>query len=88
MNNKNMSPSDLEVLIHYHCCPAQHPRHDAPAVIESTNKFLSDEIIRDCNGNQSGYTTTEKGRAWLKMILNTPYPTQCWVDGNGNRIEL
>lgn len=81
-----MSPSDLEVLIHYHRCPAQHPRYDAPAVIEATKKFLMDEIIKVDYGNESGYSTTEKGRAWLSMILKTPYPVQFWVDDNGNKV--
>lgn len=84
-----MSPSDLEVLIHYHCCHEKHPRHDATAVIEATHKFLSDGIIDETDW-YAGYTTTEKGKAWLAMILKTPYPTsvQCWVDGNGDKIDV
>ena len=83
-----MSPSNLEVLIHYHCTASQHLRYEAPAIIEATKKFLRDDIIKVDYGNESGYSTTEKGRAWLSMILKTPYPTQCWVDDNGNRIKL
>jgi len=81
-----MSPSDLEVLIHYHCFPLKHPRCNAPAVIQAIKMFLRDEIIKECE-NDSGYTTTEKGRAWVKMILSTPYPTQQWVDDKGNVIN-
>jgi hypothetical protein len=86
--NKNMSPLDLEVLIHYHCNPYQHHRHDSPCVADATKTFFMDGIIDKSNKTGSGYTTTEKGRAWLAMILKTPYPTQCWVDGNGNRIDV
>jgi len=88
MNRKNnaMSPSDLEVLIHYHCDPYQYPRYDDHVVVEATKKFLQDDIIKVDNRSDSGYSTTEKGKAWINMILKTPHPVQCWVDENGNKV--
>ena len=41
-----MTPSDIEVLLHYHCSPEPHPRIDAPAVREVTKRFLKDGIIK------------------------------------------
>jgi len=81
-----MSPSDIEVLIHYHCCPAVHPRDDAPAVQEATQEFLMDGIIMHDAKSKSGYRTTERGRALLAAICATPLPTEAWVDDNGKVI--
>lgn len=81
------TPNDIEVLIHCHCSPNVHPRADAPAVIETIERFLNDEIIERSLRNEGTYNTTDKGRAWLKCILNVPYPTQRWVDSNGNAIN-
>ena len=80
-----MTPNDIEILIHYHVCPKVHPRDYAPAVKQSINKFLRDGIIKHDSQSQRGhhYTTTEKGRAWLEMILKTPYPKQVRIDEKG-----
>ncbi len=82
-----MTPNDLEVLIHYHTTPGKHPRIDAPAVVESINGFLKDGVLKRAELN---IVVTEMGRAWLDIILETPYPTMVWADiritdGNFNR---
>ena len=62
-------------------------------IIEST-KIVGDIV----NGDHSSvvyeialhpqiYTTTEKGKAWLKAILSTPYPELVWLDEKGERIK-
>jgi hypothetical protein len=58
----------------------------APAVIETTDRFLRDGIIeRRLDGS---FGTTEKGATWLAMILRVPYPTrlEMWVDERGEKI--
>lgn len=80
------SPSDIEVLIHCHSCPYPHPRIDAPAVSEAISWFCSLGII-DAIGEDT-YITTERGKAWLQMIQNTPFPTRAWVDENGEVIDV
>ena len=81
-----MSPSDIEVLIHCHVCPRPHPRIDAPAVRDAINRFCDHGIIIYTDENT--YTTTDRGKAWLQMILNTPFPTRAWVDKNGEVIDV
>lgn len=78
-----MSPSDLEVLLHYHRTSMPHPRWDAPAVIGAIDGFLKDGIIVENQENRiKTYTITDKGKAWLTMILKTPMPLTAWVDEN------
>ena len=83
-----MSPSDIEVLIHYHCCPAIHPRASAGAVKEATNEFLSAGIIEANNVIASGYSTTGRGKALMEVLCATPFPVPAWADGNGKVIEF
>jgi DNA-binding PadR family transcriptional regulator len=76
-----MSPSDLEVLIHCHAVAGVHPRFDAPAVRDAIYRFRSDGIIEEHSlPCRNEFYTTEKGKAWLEMILRTPMPTEAWID--------
>lgn len=82
------TPSDLEVLIHFHVCALPHPRAQAPAVQDAIRRFTNAGILEPepAEGGQQApayygcYQTTEKGRAWLSMILATPYPKTAYVD--------
>ena len=80
------SPSDIEVLIHYFVSPTIHPRIDAGAVKSTINTFLKDGIFVSDTTNSNYYQVTEKGRAWLKVIVNTPYPKAIWVDQHGDKV--
>lgn len=82
-----MSPSDIEILIHYHCCPVVHERADAPAVKEGTSRFLSHGIIEADDSCKSGYRTTARGRAFMEVLCSTQFPTEAWIDSNGKVIE-
>lgn len=88
-----MTPNEIEVLLHYHTSPSVHPRIDAPAVRGAIEGFLKNGIFR-CGENDRGllvkalYETTDKGNALVQMLCNTPYPTQQWVDANGDVIEF
>jgi DNA-binding PadR family transcriptional regulator len=80
------TPNDIEILIHCHCRPEVHPRIDAPAVQETMKRFIVDGIIEQYK-TEKYFITTEKGDAWLKLILQVPYPKQAWVDSNNKIIE-
>lgn len=73
-----LSPSDIEVLLHCHTCPAPHPRHDAPAVIESIDMFFQAGMILPTPTRSFTFTTTPKGNAFIQALLNTPEPVQSW----------
>lgn len=78
-----LTPNDLEVLLHCHTIPAVHPRVDASGVQKTINRFLDKGIIAP---KEEYYCTTEKGAAWVKIILQVPCPIQVWVDRDNNII--
>ena len=80
-----MTLNDLEILIFYHVCRSEHPRIDSPAVQESLQNLLRYDLISYVH--HSIYETTSRGKAWLKLILETPLPRMAWVDSNGNFID-
>lgn len=73
-----LTPNEINVLLHYHVCPEQHPRANSPAVVDATQKFLIDGIF-DSTGS-GRITTTDKGKAFVQMLCETPYPKLVWVD--------
>ena len=79
-----MTPNELEILMHYYISPKPHPRIDAPACQETTQKFMDDGIF-EFNGGDS-YLVTEKGQAWIRMILKTPYPIPAYIDHKGKEV--
>ncbi len=78
------SPLEIELLIHFYACAEDHPRRNAPAVEEAICNFVLDGIF-ELRSNR--IQVTEKGRAWLKVILSTEYPSLAWVDKNGQVID-
>lgn len=92
------APNDIDILLHYYTTPGDHPRIDAPAVIESIQNFREDGILTGTYGevsvvadkvvrSKAEYRITKKGRVWLSMILNTPYPIKKWCTPNGEAIR-
>ena len=87
-----MTPSAIEVLLHYHVSPARHPRHDAPAVVEARERFIELGAITpawligssyvECLPGEVDLTqhdtfaTTAKGKAWVEALCRTPYPEE------------
>lgn len=86
MSRFQTSPSDIEVLIHFYVSPEPHPRRHTPAVEDAIAMFEKDEILKRINIG-SGYTVTDKGVAWLNMILETPYPEKIWIDPRNKKNE-
>lgn len=77
-----MTPSDIEILIHYHVSQEVHPRIHAPAIQESIDRFIAWGILEP-----DTHKTTEKGHALIATLCNTEMPRQAWVDSNNNLIE-
>lgn len=84
-----MTPSALEVLLHFHSIPEPHPRATAPAVMEAIAGFVQLEILdplppapgAPCPPRYCGcHVLTPKGRFWLDMILATPMPVVRYAD--------
>jgi len=91
---RRLSPSDLEVILHYHFLPEAHPRVTAPAVRRAIKMFLaakmlthSEDLDEDFDGDGDAmendsklFTTTERGKVFVEMLCSTPYPMEAWVD--------
>ena len=79
-----MTPLEIEVLIHCHACPCPHPRINAPAVWGTIKYFQDQGLIRPV---KNYYETTDRGKAMVYLLCNTPFPLQQWVDQYGNIIS-
>jgi len=86
-NGEDMTPNDIEILIHCHVSSQVHPRYDAPAVRATLEKFEEVGLIEKAEG-ATYYRTTEMGDAYVRVLCSTPLPTRRWVDQNGNPIDL
>jgi hypothetical protein len=72
------TPFQLEIIIHHHCSGAPFERSEAPAYRETVEGLEALGLLeKDVRGMP---TTTEKGRALVKVWCNTPVPIQKWVD--------
>jgi hypothetical protein len=79
-----MTPNDIEILIHCHVSPTPHPRFEC-------NKDVFDSLelngLIEYHEHLIGvYVTTARGRAHINQLCSTPWPTQAWVDKNGEVI--
>lgn len=85
----------IELLIHYHLSHNEHPRIYIPALRGFAQDLVLDGIFEEISNsapekiNAPSYRLTEKGIAWLLMLLNTPYPVAktIWFDQNGKPID-
>ena len=78
-----MTPLEIEVLIHCHTCNAPHPRLNAPAVAGAIRDFENEGVVRPY---ADYYKTTDKGKAMVILLCSIPFPTQQWIDQYGNVI--
>ncbi len=80
-----MSPLQLQILLHYHCCVDDYPDLTPPAQQEFMHRFLRDGyLIRTDQYNQMNatgakYKATEKLHFYCEALCNTPEPRQIWV---------
>lgn len=74
-----MTPNDIEVILHFYCCPAPHPRIDAPAVESSIRQFIAAGLLEANPKSNSGYTVTDGGKMLIDAICDIPFPVRQWV---------
>lgn len=74
----NMTPNDIDVLLHCYVSPVVHPRIEAPAVQQTIARFVEQELIVRVNG--SVYKTTPRGEAHVQQLCNLPLPRAVWLD--------
>lgn len=71
----NISPSDIEFMIHCYCTSKPHEYNDSPAIIGAIDNFLREDTIVSIEKLVDGelvspysYTTTDKGAAWVSYL--------------------
>lgn len=80
-----MTPLHIGLLLHHHChCEpySEHdPRHaESSAVSEYRKHLILEDLLTVDAQSGSGYMTTERGKALVQMLCDTPYPISEWVN--------
>lgn len=75
-----MTPLDVEILMHFHCCPGQFPRTSGH--IEERIEFFvrSGMLKRDTDGKVSGVVPALK--VWVDAVCAIRLPVVQWVIPN------
>jgi len=82
--NAIYSPSNIDVLLHFHTTPGPHERQRAPAVAEAIRDFLN---VGALEKTEEGYKITPLGKAWVAALCNVPPPKSVFVDEAGRIIQ-
>ena len=70
-----MTPNDISVLLHCHCCADPHPRLEY--IGDVIDMFLEAELIY--LGGENIYKTTEGGGMLVDKLCATSFPIKRWV---------
>jgi hypothetical protein len=72
-----MTPLQIEMILHFHCCADPWPRHEAPACIEAVRMFQNEKLI-EVPTDFDRVRLTEKGRAYVEFLCMLPLPMVTW----------
>lgn len=74
-----MTPLEIEIVMHYYCCPGEYREGDftAPAVRSIIDEFRDQlGLIKQ---TPDGYKITDKGAAFVQSLCSVQLPVQVWV---------
>jgi len=81
------SPLKIETVLKAHYLPEFRLNRDYDSLSDVVSQLILDDILflKNIKGSENWYdrgyyVLTEKGKAFVEMILNTPYPIQSWTD--------
>ena len=82
MENRVISPMELEILLFYYYSPmAYHRDNVSSKAIQAALDFLINEGMLEetkREGAQRGYDVSGKGQFYIAYILATPFPVSRW----------
>ncbi len=82
-----LTPVELEVLLHlYHRTeplPEDPPHQNALRYLQPIGAVNLNPVAA-----QYEWSITNKGEAWVRMLLNAPPPRKAWVDQKGNVMDF
>lgn len=82
------SPVRMAILMHIYCRPSPLELPESEVRSQTLLDFLHHGVIRDDPESGSGYSITDRGRAWINAILKTRLPRPAWVDAQGQVIPI
>ena len=77
-----MTPLQIEILSHYHCCTTDYRDGDfsAPAVRGAIDAFRDEYGLLEADGgSRRTYRTTERAEAYLAHLMSVPLPVAVWT---------
>lgn len=83
-------PSNIEVLLHYHCSPYAHPREDAPDGQDFIQHALELRVLEEKTPSREGnsqYALTPLGRAWVQALCRTALPRPSFTTEHGEPLD-
>lgn len=78
-----MSPANIRTLLHIYY--VGEPLPDTTIAREGVLSFMSLGLISKAE-TPSGYETTERGNAFVRMLIATPLPVVTYVDPQTNEV--
>lgn len=80
-----LTANHLEVIFHYYISPEPHPRKHVSVIQEIQQFYVKQEILEPDDTGR--LFVTNRGKAWIDMLLSTPFPVQVWVDPREERCQ-
>ena len=69
-----LSPLKIELLLHIYCKPVPFDHPPAKAYGDAKEEFFDRGLIAVDNTKPCGFYLTERGKAFIRLILATPLP--------------
>jgi len=76
----------IETLLLCYYSPESFPESISDATRNSIGKLLELSAIEPHEEIKNKYFTTRLGRAWVRLLFETPCPTVILMDSHGNHI--
>lgn len=78
---QNMSPLEVEILIHYYCSALDFRDLGAPAIKSAINRFIALGLLKHNDGDEgSQYRPVREAlEIYIEAICSVPLPERQWV---------
>lgn len=78
------TPLKMQMLLHYYAIAEPYairqPEHaNSVAVREQTLELIHQELLIQDSLQESGYSVTEKGKAFIAYVMDMPLPIKAWA---------
>lgn len=75
------SPFILRIILHCHTQPTERfAQYNAPIFEKTISSLVDKGLVAPMDGGYETYETTEKGKAFVQMLLSTPSPVERYMD--------